>query len=130
MIPSVELKFNSMASLDASQMTFGDTIRGLRLKNGLSQPQVADRVRIDVTYLSKIENNRVPPPAEAVIRRLADNLGCGFEELLLLGNRVPGDYARRIRDDSLVADFLRQVGELNPSQRQRIQEIIHENERG
>jgi transcriptional regulator with XRE-family HTH domain len=119
-----------MRTGDPGQATFGDTIRQLRLEKRLSQLQVADRIGIDVTYLSKIENNRVPAPAEVVVRQLADVLGRASEELLILGNRVPAEYARQIRDDSLVADFFRQARGLNPSQRQRIQRIIDENGRG
>ena len=106
--------------------TFGERIRKLRLEKKLSQLQVADRIDIDVTYLSKIENDRVPAPAADVVRRLAEVFGCGFEELLLLGDRVPAEYARQIRDDSLVADFFRRAPELKPSQRERIQRIIDE----
>ncbi len=118
-----------MHTSDTDQATFGDKIRQLRLEKRLSQVQVAGRVRIDVTYLSKIENNRVPPPPEAVVRRLADILGGAADDLLIMGNRVPEDYARQIRDDSLVADFFRQARGLNHSQRQRIQRIINENGR-
>lgn len=118
-----------MRTSHTDQATFGDAIRQLRLGKRLSQAQVADWVGIDVTYLSKIENNRVPPPAEAVVRRLADVLGGTADDLLIMGNRVPENYARQIRDDSLVADFFRQARGLNPSQRQRIQRIINENGR-
>lgn len=119
-----------MRTGDTAQATFGETIRKLRLEKGLSQLQIADRVGIDVTYLSKIENDRVPAPAEDVVRRLAGIFGRAHEELLLLGDRVPAGYARQIRDDSLVADFFRRAPELKPSQRQRIQRIIDESVRG
>jgi transcriptional regulator with XRE-family HTH domain len=125
-----ELKFNSMSGSRLDQLTFGATIRQFRLKKKLSQPELAEHVGIDVTYLSKIENERVPPPAQPVIRRLAEYLGCSSEELVLRGDKVPVDYAKRIREDSLVADFLRSARELTHSQRERIRQIIHETERG
>ena len=44
-------------------MTLGDKIRQLRLKAGreMSQRELAERIGIQVTYLSKIENGKIPP---------------------------------------------------------------------
>jgi transcriptional regulator with XRE-family HTH domain len=107
-------------------MTFGEQIRKLRLANHQSQPQLAERVRIHVTYLSKIENNRVSPPARSVIERIARALHCEEDELLLLARKLPASYVKQIQQDSLVADFLRTAPKLNDSQRHEIRRIIHE----
>jgi transcriptional regulator with XRE-family HTH domain len=111
-------------------MLFGERVRELRLRKQLSQPQVADLVGIDATYLSKIENGKVSPPAGQVIRRLARSLDYDEEELLLLGDKFPSTYLDRIRKDPLVADFFRTSPEFTRSQRQRIRQIIDESERG
>ena len=128
--PVLELSFNSMSRSVSDARTFGATIRELRLKEKLSQPELADRVGIDVTYLSKIENDRVAPPAQSVILRLAESLACSGEALVLLADKVPAGYAKRIREDSLVADFLRSAPGLTHQQRERIRQIIYEAQRG
>ena len=54
-------------------MEFPERLRSLRKEAKLSQRELADRVGVDFTYLSKIENNRVEPPSETVLKKLA---GC------------------------------------------------------
>ena len=105
-------------------MGFGQTIRDLRLKKRLAQPDLAKLVGIHETYLSKIENGRVSPPAENVIRKLASTLGVPFEHLMLEAPRIPSSYAEQIAGDPLVADFMRTAGKLSPYQRRRIKEIL------
>lgn len=44
-------------------MTLGDKIKQLRLRTGkeLSQKELAEKINVEVTYLSKLENNKVQP---------------------------------------------------------------------
>ncbi len=105
-------------------MSFGQKIRDLRLKKRLAQPELARSVDIHETYLSKIENGRVSPPAEDVIKRLASTLGVPFEDLMLEAPRIPSSYAEQIAGDPLVADFMRTAGKLSSQQRRRIKEIL------
>lgn len=71
--------------------TFGERIRALRLAKGLQQKELAARANIEVTYLSKIETGRLPPPSETVIRSLAQALDADPDELCLLAAKVPSD---------------------------------------
>ena len=43
-------------------MTFGQRLRELRKAKGLNQKELAEKVGIDFTYLSKLENDRMSPP--------------------------------------------------------------------
>jgi transcriptional regulator with XRE-family HTH domain len=43
-------------------MTFGERLRELRKAKGLNQKELADKVGIDFTYLSKLENGRRSSP--------------------------------------------------------------------
>ncbi len=74
-------------------MTFGQRIRTLRKDLGLSQRELAQRVGIDFTYLSKIENDRSEPPSEAVIKRLALELSADPDDLIVLAGKIPSDLA-------------------------------------
>lgn len=113
------MKFNSM-----DDITFGERIRQLRLTRKLTQPSLAAKLGVDVTYLSKIENNRVGPPAESVIRGLAELLDEPYESLMLRARRVPTHYAEKITGDPLVADFMRSASKLTREQRKKIREIL------
>ncbi len=74
--------------------------------------QVALRVGVEPAYLSKIERGRVPPPSEAVTRRLAQELGQNPDVLLALAGKVSGDLLAIIRArPRLFAELLRQLEE-------------------
>ncbi|MFH0768312.1 MAG: helix-turn-helix domain-containing protein, partial [Chloroflexota bacterium] len=53
---------------------FGARIKELRVQLHLTQRQLAEKVGVDFTYLSKIETGALPPPSEKVILRLAEVL--------------------------------------------------------
>ena len=74
---------------------FGKLIKQARKDKGYSQRELAQLVRLDFTYLSKLENNRADyPPKEEVIRTLAQTLDLEEEELIFLAGRIPqGDEA-------------------------------------
>jgi transcriptional regulator with XRE-family HTH domain len=50
--------------------------------------QVAGRVGFEPAYLSKIERGTVPPPSEATIRRLAEELKVDKDMLLAMAGKV------------------------------------------
>lgn len=71
-------------------MTFGERLREIRKERGLTLREVADKAGIDFTYLSKIENGRIPyTPAVDTIRQLADVLKVDSLELLTLADKLP-----------------------------------------
>ncbi|TET67120.1 MAG: XRE family transcriptional regulator, partial [Dehalococcoidia bacterium] len=53
---------------------FGARLRELRILAGLTQRELAEKIGVDFSYLSKIENGVLPPPSEKVILRLAEAL--------------------------------------------------------
>ena len=99
-------------------MPFPDRLRELRRAARLSQRALAERVGIDFTYLSKIENGRVEPPSEGVLQRiakeLADKLGRDetelADELITLAGKIPSDLAETLSRNPEVVRLLRSVG--------------------
>ena len=81
---------------------FGVAIRELRLKANLSLRELAARVGIDFTYLSKIENGILKPPSEKVVLRLAEVFGAGSNKLLALAGRIPWDTAQKLKSQALL----------------------------
>lgn len=71
-------------------MNFGERLRELRKEKGLTLRELAEKAGIDFTYLSKIENGRIPyTPAADTIRQLADVLKVDSIELLTLADKLP-----------------------------------------
>lgn len=93
-------------------MTFGTRLKELRLARRMNQRDLADKADIDVTYLSKIENGRMEPPAEDTIQRLASILGADADELLVLAKKVPSDVRDVVTASPEVPAFLRKARNL------------------
>ena len=67
---------------------------------------------VEPAYLSKIERDEVPPPSEATISRLAEELGEDPDVLLALGGKVSHDLLSVIRKRPRVfADLIRSLRE-------------------
>ena len=83
----------------ANTMTLGERLRELRRAKKLSLRELASRVDVGFTYLSKIENHKLEDghsPSEQLIQSLACELGGNEEELLLLAGKVPEQIRLRI----------------------------------
>jgi transcriptional regulator with XRE-family HTH domain len=107
-------------------MTFGDRLRELRLQNGFNQRDLAEKVGIDFTYLSKIENDKMSPPSQETIRKLAEELEADLDELLILANRVPDDVKEVITKSREHPAFLREIQDLDEEELKRLKKKAQE----
>ncbi len=74
--------------------------------------QVAQRVGVQPSYLSKIERGEQPPPSEATVRALAAELGEDVDLLLALAGKVSTELQAIIRRrPQLFAELIRQLDE-------------------
>lgn len=102
--------------------TFGEFLRERRLAKAtkdrtFSLRQLAGRVGIEPSYLSKIERGEQPPPGEETICRLAGELGEDQDAVLALAGKVSSDLLAIIRQrPALVAELLRAI-RTTPNQR-------------
>ena len=76
---------------------FGARLRQLRKQVGLTQIELADKVNVDFSYLSKIESGAAPPPSEKVILKLAEVLYGDSDALLTLAGSIPPDIAEAFK---------------------------------
>lgn len=105
--------------------TFGQTVKRLRKSKRITQLELAERIGVDFTYVSKIENDRtMRSPAESTIRKIAEVLGTDSEELILLANKIPQNLQETIVQEPLAVDFLRTVPKFNVNDREEIRKII------
>jgi len=97
----------------------------------MAQRDLAQIVDIDFTYLSKIENDKVPPPSEEVIGKLAAALNINKEELMALAAKVDMDELREaVTQDPRIGVLFRklQARKLTDEQVGRMLDIAEEEE--
>lgn len=79
--------------------TFGQLIRQARREQEYSQRELAKLIKVDYTYLSKLENDRADyPPSQEVIDSLATHLGLNGENLRKLAGRINSDDQKLFKE--------------------------------
>src|SRR5262252_4331184 len=92
----------------AGKKSFGAFIRRKREAKEIGLREMAKRIGVSPTYLSKVERDEFPPPAEDKVRKIAGIIGQDADELLALAGRVGSDLTDIIRERPReMADFLR-----------------------
>ena len=69
---------------------FGEYLKQLRVKAGLTQKQAADIADISVPYLAQTERGERNPPSRRILARLAEAYGVTAQELLQKAERAEG----------------------------------------
>ncbi len=87
----------------------------MRLRNGLSQRQLAARMSVPRTYVSKIENEKATPTLSS-LERLAKALDATVPDLLSGGERNREEEIRELMQDQFVSEMLPFVNQLNGMQ--------------
>jgi transcriptional regulator with XRE-family HTH domain len=90
-------------------------IRSIRLGSGLSQRQLAARMSVPRTYVSKIENEKATPTLSS-LERLAKALEVTVPDLLSGGERNRQQEVRELMQDPFIAEILPFVAQLNGMQ--------------
>src|SRR5579872_3411193 len=96
-------------------LQLASSIRSLRQRNGLSQRQLALRMNVPRTYVSKIENEKATPTLSS-LERLARALEVTVPELLNGGERTREQELRELLTDGFVSELLPFVSKLNGMQ--------------
>jgi transcriptional regulator with XRE-family HTH domain len=107
-------------------MQFGQRVRDLRLKSGLTQQELARRLSVSATYISKVENENLhfgDYPSEKFIHNLAGALEADEDELLVLTDRVPKAIRKRVREKP---EEFRRLASLDNQTLRRLMEMIDE----
>ena len=111
-------------------MQFGERVRELRESHGWTQKELGDRLGVSVSYISKVENERLhfgDYPSEKFVHKLAGELHADEDELLLLSDRVPDALRQRIRERPEVFNAVADLD--NKSMDQLMQQIARKRKR-
>ena len=89
--------------------SFGEALRELRRSRGMSQRELAEGVGVDLSYISKVENDRLPAPAADTIVRICDILGFEPDVLLALTKKIPSDVKDMLSGSAAAQQFAREA---------------------
>jgi transcriptional regulator with XRE-family HTH domain len=96
--------------------TFGRTLRDLRRPTGISQRELAQQVGVDFSYISKLENDRLPPPSADTIVRICQALSVPPDELLALTGKMPTPLKEMLSASPAAQQFVREAHEMGLSE--------------
>lgn len=89
--------------------TFGQTLKEIRRKKGVTQRELAAAVGVDFSYISKIENDRMPPPAADTIVKICEMLDVPPDNLLAMTGKMPTQIKEAISENPAAQQFLREA---------------------
>jgi transcriptional regulator with XRE-family HTH domain len=115
MIPAAEILPVNDPSTGRGHLKLAHAIRSLRLRNGLSQRQLALRMSVPRTYVSKIENEKATPTLSS-LERLARALEVSVPDLLSGGERNRQEEIRELMEDQFVTEVMPYLSKLNGMQ--------------
>ena len=105
---------HTMQTMPCRQLPVAAAIRSLRVRAGLSQRQLALRMSVPRTYVSKIENEKACPTLGS-LERLAGALRVRISDLLTVG-RTTEDDIRELSQDEFIAELMPYMRKLNGMQ--------------
>ncbi len=97
--------------MDTMEDSFGNKIRELRKQAGIGLRELARLINKSPGYLSDVELERVPPPSQEVIIRIAIALDTDKNELLTAAKKVDPELSDYVIKQPQAADFLRMAKE-------------------
>jgi transcriptional regulator with XRE-family HTH domain len=100
-----------IATMPTNQLPVAAAIRSLRMRAGLSQRQLAMRMNVPRTYVSKIENEKACPTLGS-LERLAGALRVRIPDLLTMG-RTTEDDIRELSQDEFISELMPYMRKLN-----------------
>jgi len=92
---------------------FAEILRTKRRLAGISQRRLAESVGVDFSYISKLENDRMPAAAADTIVKIAQSLGCASEELLAAAQKLPEGVGSILSGNPAAVRFLQEASSLS-----------------
>ncbi|HWG34218.1 MAG TPA: helix-turn-helix transcriptional regulator [Gemmatimonadaceae bacterium] len=117
-----------------SFMPFSDQLNTYRLRATMTLRELAAASGLDFTYISKLERNKVPPPARESVEALAKALKLNESErieFLALAGTITTDMERwMVHERPVVREVYRSLSRLSPEeQERRLNELLAQVER-
>jgi len=97
------------------EITYGQLLKELRRQKGVAQRDLAERVGVDFSYISKLENDRLQPPAADTTIKICEVLGVPHEMLLFLSKKVSTEIQGVISSSQAAIKFMNAVKQMQLS---------------
>ncbi len=105
----VEYQLNMLYVGGTMEATFGQMLRELRRSKNVSQRDLAAKVGVDFSYISKLENDRLPPPAADTVMKICQALDSEPDALLSVTGKVPSDVKEMLTGNPSALQFVREA---------------------
>jgi transcriptional regulator with XRE-family HTH domain len=92
--------------MSSGREKFGAFIRGKREARVIGLREMAKMIGVSPTYLSKVERDEFPPPAEDKVKAIAKIIECDTDELLALAGKVSSEISDIIKRRPVVLTAL------------------------
>lgn len=93
--------------------SFGTILKEIRRSKNISQRKLAEEVGVDFSYISKIENDRLPPPAAETIIKISEALDIPNEILLSKTGKISNDAKDYLTSSPAAVRFLNELKSTN-----------------
>jgi len=111
--------------LDGDMMkSFGENLRQIRKDRQITQRELASKIGVDFSYISKIETGALEPPSEEIIIKISKVLEVDEETMIMLAKKIPTSYKEIIVEDELAGLFLREVPKMTSQDREKVRKAI------
>ena len=109
-------------------MHFGSTLKLLRTEAGLSLRELARRVGVSSAYLSRVENDRDPPPTPDRLIAIAGALDLSADLIIELAHQTAPALARYIEEVPAAGGFFLEVARrrLDSKELYRLRQLMNE----
>ena len=108
-----------------SYLDLASTVRTLRLRNGFSQRELAQRMSVPRTYVSKIENEKATPTLSS-IQKLAVALNVTVADLIAPGEASRCDEADELMRLPFIRMLVPYISQLTPVERTCILSLVQD----
>ncbi len=92
--------------------SFGELLREKRREAGISQRDLAAQASLDFSYISKLENDRIPPPAADTIVAICRILNIEPVELLAASGKLPAGIHTSVGSSAAAQSFLQNASKM------------------
>ncbi|OGZ64537.1 MAG: hypothetical protein A3A98_03185 [Candidatus Staskawiczbacteria bacterium RIFCSPLOWO2_01_FULL_40_39] len=108
---------------------FARLIQQKRKGKELTLEELATKLDVDKSYLSKLENDRVPAPSKGFIKKISEILDIEYEQLSLLAGRMTEPMVKNL--DLNTVELFRSMNSKNLSddEYKKIKKIIDDNKK-
>lgn len=88
-------------------MKLGEYIKSERKAKKITQRELASKIGVDFSYISKIESGETKTPSDGILEKISKILDLDAEVLMLLSNRLPDEIREKIETNPKAMEVMK-----------------------